>query len=365
MAISRPSKAPTEQSAQQSSATLRLSDGTDLSIGAVADGEILTRSGASIVGSAAQGAAGNTGEVQWNNAGSLAGATKTKVLGGGHLSHEREQEIKLVTDPATAAGGYLHLYGANRANRGIPGFRSDIGGPVTLQPSLFGRRMHLLQISTTALQTNGNWAWTASANTNGRVALAANATNRLAATTKWQYVSSAATNAVAGIRTNGIVCMRGSSAGCGGFFFYARFGLDAAPGGECRFFVGLTAQSDTSTVSGDPSGVANSVGLYKDAGDTNYGMLCRDGSNSEVVDLGFAPALNDLLDVYIWAEPNGTTVTVAVHDVNAGSLAGRKEFSDYPPDASTGLRGHILGGPGTGTTAVSLCVVSSYLETEL
>lgn len=332
-----------------------------------AEGEFLRVSGGKLVG-AAPPPAGSSGEVQFNSGGAFGGASETKVLAGGNLSHGIEQRVAAISDPAAAPSGALNVYGTSVAKRELPAFRSSLGRGAPLQPAIFARRVAQFYASGTAspaTQTVGGWAFS-TVGTESRQGVTASTTAKLRAGPRVRYVTTAAADQGAGIYASVDCCMRGNAAGVGGFFFYARFGNEIAPPAGSRFFVGLTTTTTTaSVVGGDPSAMTNFVGLAKNAADTNYRLKTRAAGTVTDTDLGLAPAANDLLDVALWAEPNGSSVSAWVYDVAGGSVLLDATYSTNLPGLTSALRAHVMGATGTGLTALNLCVCWAYLETEL
>ena len=78
---------------------------------------------------------GSTGEIQYNNAGSFAGAANVRIESG---------NLKLMptTIPVAPADG-LVLFDRNRAGRHIPSIIGPSGVDVALQPALFGNSIYM------------------------------------------------------------------------------------------------------------------------------------------------------------------------------------------------------------------------------
>lgn len=186
-----------------------------------------------------------------------------------------------------------------------------------------------------------------------------------------RYQSAALINSGAGIYTAQSVCWRGNAAGLGGFFFWCRFGWELAPDASCRVFVGLSAATSALPVTADPGGSdhKNAIGIGKDSAESIYYLKVKDtdGVQTSNVGLGVAPKLNDLMDVYLWAEPNSSVISARVVDVVTGAelLPGTTFASGLPADSAL-FRAHILGGTGaSSTTAIEFSPVMAYLETTL
>lgn len=334
-----------------------------------AEGEYLKISSGKISGVTLE-AGGTAPQVQYNSGGTFAGSPNLTILGSGVTSHARENEHTIIAAPAVSSSGFGHSYMGESANRALLGFRGSEGPASFAQPSIFGRRISQFYTGTSNAQQNlGHWSFTTNGTASRQSFNAAN-TNRLQNSVRLRYTSTAAINVAAGVISSQAVAWRGNASGLGGFFAWFRFGWDAAPASDCRVFVGLSAATTTATVTGNISavGVVNSIGVGKNSGDTNYQLVIKDASGAySNTDLGVAPSLNDLIDVYLWAPSNSAYINARVFDVNAGSdlYASAAIGSGLPADNAL-LYAHVLASTGpTSTTAIQWCTVYGYLEQDL
>lgn len=344
-------------------------DGNIAPYDGAAEGEFLQISGGKIVG-ATPAPAGNTGEVQFNNAGAFAGSTNLRIVGADITSHARENEHTVIPEPSVASSGYGYTYVSETANRALVGVRGSEGPGSLLQPSIFGRRISQFYTGSSAVpQAIGHWSFTTNGTASRQSFNAAN-TNRLQNSVRIRYTSTAATNVAAGLISSQAVAWRGNATGLGGFFAWFRFGWDLAPASDCRVFVGLSASTTTATVTGNISavGLVNAIGVGKNSGDTNYQLVLKDNAGAySNTDLGVAPSLNDLIDVYLWAPPNSAYINARVFDVNAGSdLYASAAIGSGLPANNALLYAHVLASTGpTSVTAIQWCTVYGYLEQNL
>lgn len=281
----------------------------------------------------------------------------------GQLTHTVDDKHTMVAAPSAPAAGSALAWYENLAGRALPAFRGPSGRPTYVQPSIFGTHINHAYVGTsTVTQALGCWSFTANG-TASRQGIAT--TGKLAASTRLRFTTTAAANAAGGVYTAQDNVFVSSTADLGGFFFYARVGWDSVASGA-RIFVGFSTATTAGIVTSDPSATANSIGLGKDSGDTNYQLL-RVNSSGTITksDLGFAPATNDLIEVYLWAAPGSTTINAQIYDVtNTTTRLAATAYTDGPA-ASTLLRTHIMGGTGSGSSAVQFCYVTAYLETYL
>jgi hypothetical protein len=101
---------------------------------------------------------------------------------------------------------------------------------------------------------------------------------------------------------------RGSSAGLGGFFFFARVGVDSTYVNTVQLMTGVSAMN--SALGGQPSAQNNSIVLGKDSGDTTWQIITRNGTTATKTDTGVTIASGQVMDFYIFAAPNDSKVTV-------------------------------------------------------
>lgn len=94
-----------------------------------------------------------------------------------------------------------------------------------------------------------------------------------------RITSTAASNNELGVRNVMAACWRGNAASRGGFYFSARFLVQAVPATSVRFFAGLTAGTGAGVCVSDtvPN---NSVGLWCDSGDASSLSIVTKGTGS-------------------------------------------------------------------------------------
>lgn len=179
-----------------------------------------------------------------------------------------------------------------------------------------------------------------------------------------RFTSAASTNSTAGLRTDMPVCWRGNAAGLGGFAFSARFSLSTNMNGS-RAFIGLSTQS-ASVVASEPSGIANTIGVGFDSGDSSSGqwyVIRKDATTNAKVAISAAPRnTSDVYDVSILCATNGSEIIVRLTNLTTGSSEQLVISSILPTSASL-LHAHAEAGSGTTSTAVDLELAGLSLET--
>ncbi len=162
-------------------------------------------------------------------------------------------------------------------------------------------------------------------------AAAADFTSLSGSMARIQYVSTAATGQVTGIKTVRVVG-RGAAAGCGGFFIVIRWANDALTTNQACF-VGLDP-SLAMIADGDPSALINIAGFGADAGDTNLQWMVNDDTGTATkVDLGAnfpAKSAPALYESRIWCNPNDTVLNYSLRRLDVPQFVSGSSNSDLP-----------------------------------
>jgi hypothetical protein len=159
------------------------------------------------------------------------------------------------------------------------------------------------------------------------------------------------------------VAWRGNAANLGGFFFFARFGIETLAA-DMRAFVGLSANS--ATMAADGSTWANTVGLVKDSADSTWQIATRDASTLTKTPTGCTVTAGQILDFLVFAPPNGSNVTCRLVDAVTGTVFVDDVAitSNLPVDTTfLFMQAHCQS--VTGTTAKALALNRMYCETDL
>ena len=162
----------------------------------------------------------------------------------------------------------------------------------------------------------------------------------------------------------------GDSTTRGGFFSVWRFGYSGATAGN-RAFVGFSSTTHSFGVTLNPSATGPSatavcIGFGFDAADTNWQVFARGSSVTSVTKTNTGmpkPVQNKFYEVAIFAGPSATAVSLSIEDLE-GATAYYVSITASLPPANTLLAHRIWGNTGTSTTALSLDVVTMYLETD-
>jgi hypothetical protein len=306
---------------------------------------------------------GSSGDIQWNNAGALAGAADAEIEGG-------QLRLPLIAPPTAPAAGGVKLFGRSVAGRALPAIIPPSGLDTPLQPLLARNKIALavpvgnsstvsltgVTLSATGTATAKNWA----------------STNRYTKMRGVEYlVTTAATTAAAGFRGGSAQYTVGSNTpGDGGFHLVCRWapatGVSTATN---RAFVGLNTVTGTAT-DVEASSRTNQVGMGWDAADTNIQFMHNDGSGTcTKIDLGagFPVPTVDRTNIYEVAlfSPPGTaqSVTYEITNLVTGATATGTVTTDLP-GSTTALNPFAYMSVGGTSSVIGICLFGLYIETD-
>ena len=277
------------------------------------------------------GPAGATTQIQYNNAGVLAGATEVGVEGN-------QLRLEATTSFTAPVASGVKLLARVDAGRTIPAFLSQDGVTRDLQTSLARSAMMIWRprFGTVNMSFLGGDPPSAV----GTATLAGIATTNLYTySPKLEYlVTTAATTAIAGfIGYTPMVTVGGPSAGRGGFHFVGRWGPAtgvATTTNRALFGLALTTAVPTDV---EPSTSVSCVIMGWDAADANIQIMHNDGTAAcTKVNLGasFPVPTADRTALYELAlySPKGVTQSVnwLVTDLNSLATAGGTISTDMP-----------------------------------
>lgn len=187
---------------------------------------------------------------------------------------------------------------------------------------LFGNRVsRMVPGQGTSIHTLG---WTLT--TSGAVS---NALTGVARRTSFAFVGQ-----TRGFHTASPQCWLGDTSGFGGFSLSIRFALAGGNPNPAstRAFVGLSASTSPVVDVGNPSGVANSIGVGFDSGDSTGGtwfVIRRDGTNGNKTAVTGASRDTSLLDLAIVSRPydaSGRAILMRLTNLDTGAILLRDEL---------------------------------------
>lgn len=324
-----------------------------------ADGSWATPAGASSPG-------GATTQIQFNDAGALGGDAdfvwnKTSNTLGLVGTDTGIEMTGITAEPAAPAAGILRGYSRSIAGRMVPKVKGPSGMDTPLQSALWQNNVTMWNPTTA---TAGVWLGTVGSGAGTYSTGLPTATSRYTAMKRglWANVVTTA-NQVLGQRNTEAMFMRGSVAGQGGFFFFARCGLDIWTNGG-RLFAGM--HGSTAVVTGDPSTAANTCGFAVDAADNGaISFLTRDGTGATKAATGLTMTSGKGYDVYMFCAPNDTKIGWRIVDFNTGTEVSGAATANLPVNTTLLTAGVLASNAAlTPVNAVQLALNRLYVETD-
>jgi hypothetical protein len=325
-------------------------------------GKYLTTNGSTLSWATISGGSGSPGgtdtQVQFNNAGSFGGASNVKIVGG-------NLTLADAAFPSAPSAGHTTVFMDLMANRSLVGAIGSDGTHLDFQPALFNSTTYMWLAGTgTTLAINWGTSYTARNNgTNAAQATPTRAsTNAITSMNRATFSTGTTATGASGIQSSATNAWRGNVSGLGGFFFFARFALEATSG-TYRMFVGLS--ENNATLNAQPSTLNNTLGIGLDSGDTNFQFMIRNTTTSTKIDTTVAANTTTVYDFYMYAAPNGSQIDFELRNaVTNAVLKTSTETANLP--ASTVfmyMQAHIQS--ASGTTAKLLALNRMYLESNL
>jgi hypothetical protein len=170
-------------------------------------------------------------------------------------------------------------------------------------------------------------------------------------------------NQVLGQRNTESLFSLGNGPDQGGFFFHARFGFNTWTNG-CRFFGGLATA--TTVISANPSLLNNTVGFAIDDTDGNaIQFISRNTTTTTKVNTGLTAGNLKGYDIFIFCEPNGTSIGWKIKEINNGGLVASGTVNTDLPANSVFLTANVLASNAalTPVNSIQLGVNKIYIET--
>lgn len=263
--------------------------------------------------------------------------------------------------PAAPAEGF-RLFAQRRGGRDSAAVRGSSGDVRTLmeQFGTAGIRAAFATYNGTGLATLGLTIAVAGTAT----ARAIGAASMFATGGRCGAVSSGGAGSSAGFRSAGSHCLRGASAGVGGFHIITRFGT-AAFTSTGRLFCGVLPVGAMSNA--DPGTLANIFGIGCDSADSNLQLFTNDSAGLPVkTDLGASfpckTANTDLYDFRFGCAPNTNNIGWSLERLNTGDFTSGVVSSDLP-DQTQLLSWQLWINSGTTASAVAVDIYSVSIHT--
>lgn len=307
--------------------------------------------------------AGNGGEVQYNNAGAMAGAANVEIESG---------NLKLVstTDPAAPAGGIVS-YSKLIAGRHLPKIIGPSGIDTVMQVGLHGNSIFMVAPAsgTTAPTVFGGTLTTAATMSLQQTIASA---NPWLATSRKRFQSSTTAGNQTGMRTAYTQWFRGNAAGFGGFWFRTQFGHQLNLNGA-QLFHGLCASTAVlAATAGAVSALVNMIGMGYDTTDANSGnwfLYRNDGSGTATkVGLGANAVRSNVshgYDLIIYCPPGAATeIFVRIINIHTGVTVLDTSYTTDIPAVNVGLAYKAETNNGAVASAQNIEVAKAYIESD-
>jgi hypothetical protein len=305
---------------------------------------------------------GSDTQVQFNDSGAFAGAANLLVRSGGQIALADTLDWDTVAAPAAPAAGKVRQWGRLLAGRALPYVTTPAGIRYAMQSSLWGRNVGLWRPNTTT--TLSTWGMSVGTVVGTGSTPTPASTNIFTASPRALATSAAAANSGAGWRGTQPQVWRGNGAGRGGFWAFFTFGCNAL-NTDGQFAVGLS--SSTTALGGNPSGIADMLGFIKDSGDTNWQFCRRTGGGAAVkVDLGVAPAAQQMFDMMLFCAPNASEIFVRIVQLawSGDTVLLDTSYSTDLPTNTAFLAPRVEARTTTLTAAVGVTMNTVWLEAD-
>ena len=262
-------------------------------------------------------------------------------------------------DPTTPAANTAYLYFKNISGKMQPKVKGPAGLDFPLQAAFWQNNVAMW---TPTNATSGFWLGTPGAGAGTYSTGLPTTTNKYTSTTRGRWANVVTTtNQVLGQRNTQNMFYRGAGVG-GGFFFYARAGMDTWTNGG-RFFAGM--YSATSVVSADPSALNNTVGFCVDAADNGAISFLTRGTAATKASTGMTFTSNAGFDFFIFCKPGDTKYDWRIININTGAEASGTATANLPTNTTIAAAGVLASNAALATaTAINLGVNRIYVETD-
>jgi hypothetical protein len=317
-------------------------------------------------------AAGYDRQLQYNNAGALAGAPNITVDASGNL--------KIAHAAATTAPGAdtMALVGQKVATSGgrmNPRWESEDGTFMTLQAALARNSIILVQPAGNVNTLTNSIIGANLTNLGTATARNVATTNRATRSRRIGFVSGAAAGATAGwyLTAAQFTTGAGGSPASGGFYAVFRWvASDAAAVAGAHMFIGMSSSVAAPTPTASPASLTNSVGVGQVSGSTNMQLLQGGSAASAAVDLGAnfpaAGLSTDIYELVLYSRPDTGVISYRLERINTGNVAqgviGGVAGTNYPAN-TTLLAPRMYRSNNATALAVGLDTVNFYLESDV
>ena len=313
---------------------------------------------------------GSTTQVQYNNAGTFAGAANVTI-------DNNDLILAYSASPVTPAADQVKLFGRKLANRMLPAMVGPSGLDACMQPAIWRQKVAWWNPPGNATTVPGVLGMAAPTAVGTATSRTVATTNLMSRTRRLGYVSAATAGALCGHYATTAQYTTGTGSDLGGFFYSCRFAFsDAASVAGARAFIGMTS-STAAPSNVQPNTLTNCIGVAQLSTDATQMYIVYGGSvaqtaialgtdfppmtaagvtNGVVYDLTIfsPPSLNAV--VYYRLERIGTTFMAE------GTLSGTPGTTT--PANTTLLAHRAWRTNNTTLSAVGVDIINVYIETD-
>lgn len=285
-------------------------------------------------------------------------------------------DFSAISNPAAPAADTLRFYARKVSGRMVPKWTPPSGVDTPLQAALWGNNIvvYVPNTGTTAgINIGAPWAV---GTTVGHPAPTAGAYTQMKRTTSTNVVTTTnQTLGVSSIVSTAAQFWRGNSAGLGGFFFFARFGIETLTAGSpnaTRLFVGLHSGT-TNILASDTVPAISAIGLWHDTTDgaNVINLLTKDGTTATKNTLTGSPSTPYVAgqgyDFYLFAKPNDSVIYYRLDDINLGTTLVDSSVNTTLPLNSVFMGPNVGMSNGTANTTASTVAIGVnrvYVESD-
>jgi len=290
--------------------------------------------------------------------------------------HTGYSDYAAIANPALPAVDTMRVYARKTAGRMLLKWMPPSGLDTPVQPALFGNNVLLYMPNTgTTGGINIGTPW-AVGTTIGHPQPTAGMYNQMKRTTSTNVITTA--NQILGVSSivaTAASFWRGNSVGLGGFFFFARFGIETLTAGSplaTRLFVGLHSGT-TSILASDTIPAISAIGLWHDTTDGAgvINLLTKDGSTGVKNALTGSPvtpyATGQAYDFYMFCKPNDSVIYYRLDDLLTGNTLVDSSISTTLPNNGV-FMGAVVGmSNGTANAVASTVAIGVnrvYVESD-
>lgn len=290
--------------------------------------------------------------------------------------HSGYSDYAAISNPSAPASDTLRFYARKISGRVVPKWMPPSGLDMPMQPALYGNNvvMYMPNTGTTAgINLGAPWAV---GTTIAHPQPTAGIYTQMKRTTSTNVITT--TNQALGVSSivsTAAQFWRGNSAGLGGFFFFARFGIETLTAGSpnaTRLFVGLMSGTTNILVS-DTVPAISCIGLWHDTTDGAdvISLLTKNGTTATKNTLDGSPttpyATGQGYDFYMYAKPNDSVIYYRLDNLNTATTLVDSSVSTTLP-VNTTFMGPVVGmSNGTANTTAStvgIGVNRIYIESD-